>query len=126
MGIYKHIKCKQINEWVDIQVHKCIKVYKKGRYKTHWNHYTKLPFRLLKGKPYAKPKIKDKYESYLIDTGMSDSVWAFKEDSLSTKKHGSYVDYLGTTVSGEISGKRSKIDQFSFAGVSFYDVKRCS
>ena len=54
---------------------------------------------------------------------MSDGLWMFKEDSLSTLGYGYYEDFLGMSVSGEIFGKRSKIEQLNFAGEVFEDVK---
>lgn len=64
-----------------------------------------------------------KQQKFLLDTGMSDGIWKFKEDSLSIANYGYYEDYLGMSVSGEIFGRRSKIKELDFAGETFNDVK---
>jgi len=102
---------------------KFIKVLKKGTYKKKWKRYTPLDLTFSKGKPYVVAKIRDKDRKFLLDAGMSDGVWMFKEDSLSTGNYGYYKDFLGMSVSGEILGKRSKIEQLIFANKTFKDVK---
>jgi len=100
-----------------------IKVLKKGSYKKKWKNYASVDLTFSKGKPYAMAKIRGKELKLLLDTGMSDGVWMFEEDILSTLNYGYYEDFLGMSVSGEIFGKRSKIEQLNFAGETFKNVK---
>jgi len=102
---------------------KFIKVFKKGVFKNKWKHYTSIGLTFSKGKPYVTAKIRGKDRKFLLDTGMSDGIWMFKEDSLSTANYGYYEDFLGMSVSGEILGKRSKIEELCFANETFNDVK---
>lgn len=100
-----------------------IRVYKKGRYKKKWDRFESVALEFSKGKPYVWAKLRGGREKFLLDTGMSDGLWKFKEDSVSTAQYGYYEDYLGMSVSGEILGKRSKIEKLVFADETFYDVK---
>ncbi len=102
---------------------KFIKILKKGGYKNKWKRYTPIDLSFSKGKPYVVAKIRSEDKKFLLDTGMSDGVWMFKEDSLSTANYGYYEDFLGMSVSGVILGKRSKIEQLTFADETFRDVK---
>ena len=50
----------------------------------------------------------------LIDSGSSDALWLFENDSLGLKpSRGFFIDFLGHGLNGSIYGKRSKVDQFS-------------
>jgi len=100
-----------------------IRVYKNGRYKKKWGRYEIVDLEFTRGKPYIWAGLGGKQQKFLLDTGMSDGLWKFKEDSLSMVNYGYYEDYLGMSVSGEILGKRSKIEKLVFAGETFYDVK---
>lgn len=49
----------------------------------------------------------------LIDSGGSDAIWLFEDDSLGIKQNGKFfIDFLGHGLSGSVYGKRSKIDEF--------------
>jgi len=100
-----------------------IRVYKKGRFKNKWGRYEVVDLEFTRGKPYIWAGLGGKQQKFLLDTGMSDGLWKFKEDSLSTANYGYYEDYLGMSVSGEILGKRSKIEELVFANETFHDVK---
>lgn len=100
-----------------------VRVMKKRTYKKKWKRYTLVNLTFSKGKPYVLVKIRGEKRKLLLDTGMSDGVWMFEEDSLSTANYGYYEDFLGMSVSGEILGKRSKIEQLNFANETFMDVK---
>jgi len=100
-----------------------IKVFKKGTYKRKWKRYTSVDLTFSKYKPYVFAKLRGENKMFLLDTGMSDGIWMFKEDSLSVINYGFYEDFLGMSVSGEILGKRSKIEKLSFAGETFEKVK---
>lgn len=104
--------------------HEFIKVYKKGVFKNKWKRYKKIELDIKNGKPYVEAKLGDEIiENFLLDTGMSDGLWVFKEDTVSTNMFGYYDDYLGMTVSGEILGKRSKVKELGFVGEVFNGVK---
>ena len=68
-------------------------------------------------KPYfnASVAINDKNipVKLLIDSGSSDALWLFENDSLEiTVKNNYFDDFLGYGLSGSVHGKRSKIDAF--------------
>ena len=104
--------------------HEFVKVYEKGKFRSKWKRFKEVDLKLSKGKPYVKAKLRgDIVENFLLDTGMSDGLWVFKEDTVSTNFFGYYEDYLGMTVSGEILGKRSKVKELGFVGETFNEVK---
>lgn len=81
-----------------------------------------------KEKPYLSCDYKiDEHTSnnslFLIDTGSSDAVWLFENESknISTKRK-FFWDYVGEGLSGPIKGKRTKIDQFSIDNFAFDNV----
>lgn len=50
----------------------------------------------------------------LIDSGSSDALWLFEDDSLGIKSSQAFfVDFLGHGLTGSIYGKRSKVESFS-------------
>lgn len=102
---------------------KTIRVYPEGVYKSRWRRFHQIPLLFSRGKPHIEAKMNNKKVRLLIDTGMSDSLWMFEEDSLSIKNYGYYEDFLGMTISGEIYGKRSKVNHFEFVDEFFSDVK---
>ncbi|WP_299387158.1 aspartyl protease family protein [uncultured Lacinutrix sp.] len=68
-------------------------------------------------KPYlnASAIVKDKNipVKLLIDSGSSDALWLFENDSLDIGAKNNYFnDFLGYGLSGSVHGKRSKIDGF--------------
>lgn len=104
--------------------HEFVKVYRKNVFKNKWKRFKEVDIKLTNGKPYVKAKLgEDNYDNFLLDTGMSDGLWLFQEDTVSTNFFGFYEDYLGMTVSGEIRGKRSKIKELDFVGEIFNEVK---
>lgn len=69
-------------------------------------------------KPFlnANVKIKDnpKQVKLLIDSGGSDSLWLFEDDSLDINpKYKYFYDFLGHGLSGSVYGKRSYAEEFS-------------
>ncbi len=74
--------------------------------------YFKLPITLEKDKKNVK---------LLFDTGLGDGLWLFENDSLKCKND-FFVDLLGVGLSGEIYGKRSRIEQISFDGLILKDA----
>jgi len=60
----------------------------------------------------------------LIDTGSSDALWLFEDDSLGiTTSHNNYFrDFLGRGLSGNVYGKRSKINGFKLKNFALKEV----
>jgi len=69
-------------------------------------------------KPYINGSVKIDEEKLpvklLIDTGSSDALWLFEEDSLGMKPLNNkyFDDFLGKGLSGSVYGKRSKVKMF--------------
>ncbi|MFV9551998.1 aspartyl protease family protein [Algibacter sp. PT7-4] len=69
------------------------------------------------GKPYVNAKVEIDSKALpvklLIDTGGSDALWLFEDDSLGIKSSDKYFnDFLGHGLNGSVYGKRSKIKKF--------------
>lgn len=69
------------------------------------------------GKPYinAEVKIEEKKipVKLLIDSGGSDALWLFENESLGIQSNDAFfVDFLGHGLSGSVYGKRSKVNSF--------------
>lgn len=78
----------------------------------------RLNLEFYNNKPYinAAVKINNKHipVKLLIDSGGSDALWLFEDDSLGIISHKkSFDDFLGHGLSGSVYGKRSRIDEFS-------------
>ncbi|WP_034044397.1 aspartyl protease family protein [Wocania ichthyoenteri] len=68
-------------------------------------------------KPYINTKVRINNKlipvKLLIDSGGSDALWLFEDDSLGIVSNNKYFeDFLGHGLSGSVYGKRSKIDEF--------------
>lgn len=76
-------------------------------------------------KPYVKIPIaiNDKQKKYklLFDSGLGDGLWLFENDTLKCETQ-SFNDILGVGLSGEIKGKRSRIEKINFPGLSLSKV----
>ncbi len=79
-------------------------------------------------KPYLEASIltqkEDNPVKLLIDTGGSDDLWLFEDDSIGLKPMNDkyFNDYLGRGLSGSVYGKRSKVSHLKLKSFSFYDV----
>lgn len=79
-------------------------------------------------KPYINGMVKIDTENLpvklLIDTGSSDALWLFEEDSLGMKPLNNkyFDDFLGKGLSGSVYGKRSKVKSFSLKSFELKDV----
>ena len=85
---------------------------------------TKLNLEFYNNKPYIRGlvKINDKEipVKLLIDSGGSDALWLFEDESLGIQPNDEYFeDFLGHGLSGSVYGKRSKIDAFSLRNFKF-------
>ena len=85
---------------------------------------------ITKNKPYVNTKItidengNEVNAKLLIDSGSSDALWLFKDESKGIKiPEKKFEDFLGKGLSGNIHGKRSKINKFSIGRFAINDVK---
>lgn len=79
-------------------------------------------------KPYINvfTKIKENYIplKLLIDSGNSDAIWLFKNDSLGLSISDNYFkDFLGYGLSGNVLGRRSKLNEVKLKSFALKDVK---
>lgn len=81
--------------------------------------FNTLQVSLIKKKPYVKIPITLNDESQifnvLFDSGLGDGLWLFENDTLKCNTD-FFNDFLGVGLSGEINGKRSRIDKIDFSG----------
>lgn len=85
------------------------------------------PLLLRNRKPYVNAQIaiedQDKDVKLLVDTGSGDAIWLFEnEDEQIYIPAASFEDFLGKGLSGDIFGKRSKINSFSLGGYHLKEV----
>ncbi|MBD3583784.1 PDZ domain-containing protein [Flavobacterium selenitireducens] len=85
---------------------------------------TRVPVTIELRKPYLVTEVKQNGNAVeaklLIDTGSSDAVWLFEELSDEIGLPGKYFeDFLGRGFSGEVYGKRGRIDGFLVGGFLF-------
>ncbi len=60
----------------------------------------------------------------LVDTGSSDAIWLFKNEGKGLGvPSNNYEDFLGKGLSGDIFGKRTKVNGFSIGSFSFQGAK---
>ena len=105
---------------------KRIVVYKdndKNRKKTE-KKYSAIPITIEKSKPYLKSKVvMDNNEipvKLLIDIGNSDAVWLFQNRSKRIKVPSkNFNDFLGRGFSGDVEGKRARIQKFEMSEFEF-------
>lgn len=78
-----------------------------------------LPLTLVNNKPYIDVAVEINQKTIpvklLMDSGGSDALWLFENDSLGLvpPDEAYFVDYLGKGLSGSMHGKRSKLAKFS-------------
>ncbi|GAA4963233.1 PDZ domain-containing protein [Algibacter aquimarinus] len=87
------------------------------------NKCERLNLEFYKNKPYINGEVnidkKDISVKLLIDSGGSDALWLFEDDSLGIKSSNKYFnDFLGHGLSGSVYGKRSKVKTFSLKSFS--------
>ena len=79
-------------------------------------------------KPYLDAKVKIDNEiklvKLLIDSGSSDALWLFEDDSLgiAPKTSLQFENFLGRGLSGNLYGSRSKVDAISLGGFNLKNV----
>jgi PDZ domain/Aspartyl protease len=88
--------------------------------------YSSVPISIEKNKPYVNARVTLAHDSIdaklLLDLGNSDALWLFenKAKGIALPKN-NFEDYLGKGFSGDISGKRARINQLQLAGFQFND-----
>ncbi|WP_339837026.1 PDZ domain-containing protein [uncultured Flavobacterium sp.] len=104
-----------------IIIHKNRDYLKKRKFKK----FSKLKIDLINNKPYVKTNSTFDDENLslklLLDTGLSDGLWIFKNDSLKIPER-FLNDYLGFGLAGEIHGKRARIEKLQFSNFEFEEV----
>lgn len=84
-----------------------------------------LPLNFQRNKPYVLAQIKGETEAevmLLLDTGSTDALWLFESDGIKPPTN-FFEDYLGLGLTGEILGKRSKVEGFELGKFELADVK---
>lgn len=88
-------------------------------------NFQKIDVDFDESKPYVKIPItldKDnKVYKLLFDTGLGDGLWLFENDSLKCNDK-FFTDFLGVGLSGEIFGKRSRVQQIVFSDLFLKDA----
>lgn len=104
-----------------IIIHKNIDVIKNKKIKK----FSKEKIKIVNNKPYinvnSKINLNEIILILLIDTGLSDGLWLFKNELIKYENK-SIDDILGQGLSGDILGKRSRIDKVKFSEFSFQDI----
>ncbi len=93
--------------------------YKKRKCK----NCVELPIKITKDKPFVNIEVAydgkpPQSVNLLLDTGGSDALWLFTNDDIPIPKK-SFDDFLGKGLSGDILGKRSRINQIDFGKFHF-------
>jgi hypothetical protein len=85
--------------------------------------YCKIPITIHKNKLYISANINNfkKTINLLVDTGSSDSVWLLEDDKIKIPNK-NFDDFLGNGLSGEIHGKKAKINSFKIGDFEFKNV----
>lgn len=93
--------------------------------KRKFRKYTKQNIEVIENRPYLKinTDLNDQKTSLklLIDTGLSDGLWVFNSDFVQLPDT-FLEDYLGYGLSGEIHGKRARIEKIQFSDFEFNEV----
>ncbi len=108
---------------------KIITIYNKKKFKKRkiLSKFQGFDFQLEEAKPYITLQVKIEDCTFdakcLIDSGNSDGLWLFpgKSDAI-TIPEPNFEDYLGRGFSGDVFGKKAKIDSLSLGNYNFNNV----
>lgn len=111
------------NHFVDIDyrtkkitIYKDVMDYSKIKLKS----FTELPISIELEKPYINALVTLNNQvtttKLLLDTGGSDAIWLFEDGDKIKSPNDYFVDFLGKGFSGDINGKRSRIQKINIAG----------
>lgn len=108
---------------------KYIKLHKPETYKyKKCKKCETLPLSFYNNKPFIEGEVQINSNKIpvklLIDTGSSDALWLFEDDSLGLKPINDkyFNDFLGKGLSGNVHGKRSKVSAFRLKSFVLKDV----
>ena len=95
--------------------------------KKNYSRYSNLPLTFNNVKPYVEAGALINGQeiplNLLIDTGGSDALWLFEDKEKGIFPYQNFFnDYLGKGLSGNLYGKRSRIQRFKLAGYALSDV----
>ena len=80
------------------------------------NNYTESKIEIVKDRPYIFMKTKLETNNLdlklLFDTGLGDGLWLFENDNIKCNSN-FFLDYLGKGLSGDIYGKKSRVEEVS-------------
>lgn len=100
-----------------IIVYKNREVFKNKKLKK----YEEIPISIELAKPYVKAKVKinekENVVKLLVDTGGSDALWLFENTDTIKCPINFFDDFLGRGFSGDIFGKRSRIEKISLSTI---------
>ena len=104
-----------------ITIHKDNRILKKRNIKK----YSKEKISIIDNKPYIEVNSiinsTPKNLKLLFDTGLSDGLWLFQNDSLKMPKK-NIEDILGLGLSGNVIGKRARVNEVNLSKYIFKDV----
>jgi len=99
-------------------IHKEAKILQKKKYKK----YERVPIKVFDNRPYitvdaafGETKVS---LNLLVDIGLSDGLWLFENDSIQSNAT-YFEDILGRGLSGEVVGKRSRVDNVRIKNFEF-------
>lgn len=108
---------------------KYIRLHKPNTFKPKTSKKWKtLPIEVINNKPFVNANVSlnqtNQNVKLLIDTGSSDALWLFENQSkkLYPKPEQMFYDFLGKGLSGSVYGNRSKIEAFSLANYNLNNV----
>ncbi|EAR00697.1 aspartyl protease family protein [Maribacter sp. HTCC2170] len=86
-----------------------------------------LPLSIIKKKAYVEANVfledsENVPVRLLVDTGSSDAIWLFEDDDIEIPKQ-NYEDYLGMGLSGNIFGRRTKVNSIKIGSFALRDAK---
>ncbi|MAZ72271.1 MAG: hypothetical protein CMC70_03900 [Flavobacteriaceae bacterium] len=92
-----------------------------------WEKHEVFNLEFYANKPFVEVKISEengfRNMSLLIDSGSSDALWLFEEQEYISESPKNYFnDFLGLGLSGNIFGKRSKIEELAIGSYSLKNV----
>lgn len=109
-------------------ISKKITVYNQNLLKRKpWRRFAEFPLQFRANKPFVTVKVSGQNGleniQLLIDSGSSDGLWLFKEKNYLIEQPKNYFDdFLGLGLSGNIFGKRSKIDEVAIGEYTLKNV----
>lgn len=107
---------------------KKIYVYKSKNqsYKNRLKKYVAKDISFYQNKPFIELNLASdtviKSHKLLLDTGLSEGLWLFKNNLSDLNNQKTITDYLGLGLSGEISGKRARLKELEISNFKFQDV----